>query len=108
MNKSKEPLKKRFLDAVNCGELGTIDDYGVIVTVREFKNYFRDIKTDYTGSFLPAASIEEGQTSATHTKYLFHIRKGVYRVHPDVLHKVKKSDLPEDKTIIAKHSAFRF
>lgn len=58
MNKSNEPLKQRFLDAVNCGELGTIDDYGVVVTVKEFKNYFRDIKTDYIGSFMPAAAIE--------------------------------------------------
>jgi len=108
MSKSKEPLKKRFLDAVNCGELGTIDDYGVIVTVREFKNYFRDIKTDYTGSFLPAASIEEGQTSATHTKYLFHIRKGVYRVHPDVLSRMNRPSLPNDRTIIAKHAGLKF
>ncbi|MFK5948012.1 MAG: hypothetical protein QM500_04470 [Methylococcales bacterium] len=107
MDKSKQPLKKRFLDAVNCGELGTIDEYGVIVTVREFKNYFKDIKTDYIGSFLPAAAIEKGQTSVSHTKYLFHIRKGIYRVHPDVLLTVNRSSLPKDKVIMAKHSGFR-
>ena len=107
MIKTREPLKKRFLDAVNCGELGTIDDYGVVVTVREFKLYFRDIKTDYIGSFLPAASIEEGQTTATHTKYLFHIRKGVYRVHPDALEIQSNYPLNTNHRFVAKQSVLR-
>ena len=81
MIKTRETLKKRFLDAVNCGELGTIDDYGVVVTVREFKLYFRDIKTDYIGSFLPAASIEEGQTTATHMINLMCLPIILYLLH---------------------------
>jgi len=79
-------LKDRFLDAVNTGSLGAIDDTGAIVKLSEFKNYFqKDVTTDYINSFLPAATIEAGQCSCSHTKYLFRIRKGVYRVHPEVL-----------------------
>jgi|GEM_PF-990061 len=78
-------LKLRFLEAVSKGELGEVDDFGVIVSLREFKTYFCDVKSDYINSFLPAAVIETGQYTATHTKYLFRIRKGMYRVHPDAL-----------------------
>lgn len=78
-------LKIRFLEAVSKGELGEVDDFGVVVSLREFKACFSDVKSDYINSFLPAAVIETGQYTATHTKYLFRIRKGVYRVHPDAL-----------------------
>jgi len=78
-------LKNRFLEAVSSGELGEVDDFGVVVSLKEFKSYFKDVKTDYINSFLPAAVIETGQHSTTHTKYLFRVRKGVYRVHPDAL-----------------------
>lgn len=78
-------LKIRFLDAVSKGNLGEVDDFGVVVSLREFKAYFSDVKSDYINSFLPAAVIETGQYTATHTKYLFRIRKGHYRVHPDAL-----------------------
>lgn len=78
-------LKLRFLDAVSKGELGEVDDFGVVVSLREFKVYFSDVTSDYINSFLPAAVIETGQYTATHTKYLFRIRKGQYRVHPDAL-----------------------
>lgn len=87
----KMTLKNRFLEAVSSGELGEVDDFGVVVSLKEFKSYFKDVKTDYINSFLPAAVIETGQYSTTHTKYLFRVRKGVYRVHPDALeeHSIK-------------------
>lgn len=78
-------LKIRFLEAVSKGELGEVDDFGVVVSLKQFKAYFCDVKSDYINSFLPAAVIETGQYTATHTKYLFRIRKGFYRVHPDAL-----------------------
>jgi hypothetical protein len=78
-------IKKRFLDAVIKGELGSVEDVGIIVTLHEFKMYFKDINTQYSNSFLPAAVIENGQRSITHTKFLFRLRKGVYLVHPDAI-----------------------
>ncbi len=83
-------LKDRFLRAIVKGELGEIDDYGVVVSLKQFKAYFNDVKTDYVNSFLPAAVIETGQLSTTHTRYLFRVRKGVYRVHPDALEEFKQ------------------
>jgi hypothetical protein len=56
-----------------------------VFTLKEFKKHFSHIKTAYINSFLPAATLEPGQFTMTHTKYLFRIRKGVYRVHPDML-----------------------
>ena len=78
-------LKERFLDAVSNGYLGEADDFGVVVSLKQFKKYFKDVKSDYINSFLPAAVIEIGQQSTTHTKYVFRVRKGLYRVHPDAL-----------------------
>lgn len=78
-------LKDRFLEAVAKGELGSAENSGRVVTLKEFKAYFNDIKTDYINSFLPAATLEHGQSSVSHTKYLYRVRKGVYLVHPDVL-----------------------
>ena len=78
-------LKERFLNAIISAELGRTDDDGVIIEASEFKKYFSDIKSDYVNSFLPAATIEKGRCSISHTKFLFRIRKGVYRVHPDAL-----------------------
>ncbi len=78
-------LKDRFLEAISIGDLGEIDDFGTIVSLRQFKLYFKDVKSDYVNSFLPAAVIEIGQSSATHTRFLFRIRKGIYRVHPDAI-----------------------
>lgn len=82
-------LKDRFLEAVSNGELGEVDDHGVIVSLKQFKSYFQDVTSDYVNSFLPAAVIETGQMSTTQTKYLFRVRKGVYRVHPDAIEEFK-------------------
>ena len=78
-------LKQRFLDAVNKGELGCIDDRGVVVTLKQFKLYFSDVKTDYINSFLPASTIEPGRSTVSRTRFLFRLRNGVYLVHTDVL-----------------------
>ncbi|VAW64893.1 hypothetical protein MNBD_GAMMA09-792 [hydrothermal vent metagenome] len=78
-------LKQRFLDAVCNGDLGEEDEHGVTVQLTDFKRYFSDIRSDYINSFLPAAVIETGQYSITHTKYLYRAAKGVYRVHPDAV-----------------------
>ncbi len=90
-------LKDRFIEAVISGELGKIDDYGVTVSLKEFKKYFSDIKSDYLNSFLPAATIEVGQYSATHTKFVFRVKKGLYRVHNDLLKFKNKKDIKESK-----------
>ncbi|MCW8934911.1 MAG: hypothetical protein OQK98_09315 [Gammaproteobacteria bacterium] len=78
-------LKQRFLDAVQKGELGSVDERGVVVTIKQFKLYFSDVKTDYVNSFLLAATIETGQLTASHTRFVFRIRNGVYLVHSDAL-----------------------
>ncbi len=78
-------IKKRFIDAINRGELGTPDSFGVLVTQKEFLAYFPDITSQYRTAFLPGATIEKGRTRATCARYLFRIKKGVYRVHNDVL-----------------------
>ncbi len=81
-------LKHRFLEAVSSGQLGKATESGTIVTVAEFKAYFNDINAHYIASFLPAAVIEQGQHSITHTRYIFRVRAGVYCVHPDALKKL--------------------
>lgn len=85
MKQSKVLLKDRFIDAVISGQLGQVEDGGIVFTLKEFKSVFDDIKSDYINSFLPAATIEPGRETMTRTKFLFRVRKGVYRVHPDVL-----------------------
>ncbi|MCW9014739.1 MAG: hypothetical protein OQL06_13240 [Gammaproteobacteria bacterium] len=78
-------LKDSFLEAVAAGKLGVTDDFGTVVTLQEFKRYFKNIETGYITSFMPASVIETGQYSATHTRFLFRIKKGVYRVHPEAI-----------------------
>jgi hypothetical protein len=93
-------LKDRFMEAVSSGELGEADEHGVVVSLREFKLYFSDVKSDYINSFLPASVIEIGQYSATHTKFLFRIKKGLYRVHPDAIAEFRET-LYADETSIS-------
>lgn len=91
-------IKERFLNAVVSGELGTTDEFGIIVRLREFKTYFNCIKSDYANSFLPAAVIEIGQHHITHTKFLYRVGKGLYRVHPDVIkeHEKQKNKITDE------------
>ena len=90
MPTSNQQLKHRFLDAIIAGKLGKLTDRGYTVSLKEFRMYFSDIKTQYSSSFLPAAVIETGQLSMTHTKFVFRIKKGVYLVHPDAIEEHKK------------------
>jgi len=85
MNQNKGLLKDRLIEAPVCGELGSIEDRGIVFTIKDFKSVFVDIKTDYINSFLPAAAIEPGRETMTRTKFLFRVRKGVCRVHPYLL-----------------------
>jgi len=78
-------LKQRFLEAVVKGELGGLDDRGMVVTLKGFKKYFSDVKTDYINSFLPASTIEPGRVEMTKTRFLLRIASGVYIVHPDAI-----------------------
>ena len=78
-------LKQRFIEAIQQGDLGTIEDRGVMVTLKEFRAYFGDVKSQYIMSFLPAATIEPGQVTMSHTKFVFRVAKGVYLVHEDAL-----------------------
>ena len=82
---SEFPLKDRFLLTVVNGDIGRVENSGVIVSLKEFKAHFNDITSDYINSFLPAATIEPGQRSVTNTKYVSRVKKGVYLVHPEVL-----------------------
>ncbi|MDH5765906.1 MAG: hypothetical protein OEZ38_07815 [Gammaproteobacteria bacterium] len=86
-------LKEKFLNAIIAGELGTPGDYGAIVNLADFKHYFKDIGTDYVNSFMPAAVIETGQYAATHTRFLFRVKRGVYRVHPDAIAEQSEKNL---------------
>lgn len=86
-------LKEKFLNAIISGELGTQTEHGAIVTLKDFKRYFSDIETDYVGSFLPVAVIEAGRTKATATKFVFRVKRGVYRVHPEALAEQKQRNL---------------
>jgi len=95
-------MKERFLNAIISGELGKPADFGVIVKLSEFKKYFSDIQTLYINSFLPAAVIEEGQYHTTHTKYLFRIKKGTYRVHPDAIE--EQANINEQKQVMINES----
>lgn len=94
-------LKERFLEAVISGKLGKVTEKGTIVTVPEFKAFFKDINKCYVGSFLPAAAIERGRCSITPTQFVFRISSGVYRVHPDAL---KAADIGHHKDSTRKES----
>jgi len=106
-------MKERFLNAVISGELGKEDEFGVFVTLKEFKHYFCDMKTGYINSFLPAAVIETGQYHATNTKYLFRIRNGVYRVHPQAideqikLNEQKRNIIEEPRSLYTVYDRYR-
>jgi len=61
-------------------------DQGVIVTTREFTAYFiKQGKEDYLRSYLPSVAIEEGRHMMRHNKYLFKIKRGIYRIHNDAI-----------------------
>ncbi|HED36088.1 MAG TPA: hypothetical protein ENJ08_17985 [Gammaproteobacteria bacterium] len=84
-NRENQPtLRQRFLAAVRSGELGRPEAHGVELTITEFKAFFPEDNRNYLGSFLSGAALEKGRLQMTHTQYVIRLRKGVYRVHPDV------------------------
>ena len=85
MKSNEQKLKDRFIQAIKTGELGTQEETGTIVTLKEFKRHFSEIKTQYVSSFLPAATLGPGMQTMTHTKFVFRVAKGVYMLHPDLL-----------------------
>ena len=85
LQQNDNSLRTRFINAIASGTLGRVDESGTVFTLKEFKQFFSEIKTDYINSFLPASIIESGRMEMSHTKFLFRIRKGVYRVHPQLL-----------------------
>ena len=92
MQRNSNSLRSRFINVIASGELGRVDETGTIFTLKDFKQCFSEIKTDYINSFLPASTIETGRMEMSHTKFLFRIRKGVYRVHPELLLEIEKDD----------------
>ncbi|RDH85964.1 MAG: hypothetical protein DIZ80_00365 [endosymbiont of Galathealinum brachiosum] len=78
------------------GELGSIEDRGVVVTLKQFKAYFSDVTTDYNNSFLPASTIEPGRVEMSRTRFLYRLRKGVYLVHGDALDEFIEQQLVRD------------
>ena len=91
-------LKDDFLQAIVNGDLGEQNAYGVEVSLREFRQYFKHIESAYLTSFLPASVIEQGQNSISRTRFLFRVKKGIYRVHPQAIdeycHQYGLSSLP--------------
>jgi len=93
-------LKTRFLDAVIKGELGSIEDRGVVVTLKQFKAYFTDVTSDYINSFLPASTIEPGRVNMTRTRFLYRLRTGEYLVHPDAIQEAIEARIRSDVTTL--------
>ena len=93
-------LKHRFLKAIVNGELGKVDDRGIIVTLKEFKAHFKDIQTQYVTSFLPAATIEIGQRSISRTRFVFRLSKGVYLVHPDAIKGYESLEMAKGRGVL--------
>lgn len=74
-------LRERFLDAVIEGRIG----HGLIVTRKEFMDYFADENPAYTGVFLSNSEIKTGTHSPTWEHFTSRVKPGVYRVHPAAL-----------------------
>ncbi|HED32702.1 MAG TPA: hypothetical protein ENJ08_00600 [Gammaproteobacteria bacterium] len=56
----------------------------MVVTLKEFRAFFPDINDNYVTSFLPDATLEEGRSQMSYTRYVIRTAPGVYLVHPDV------------------------
>jgi len=85
----KRKLKHYLLDAVISGDIGERTDNGLIVTTKEFVQFFEDkhqSKKDYFRSYLPSVSIEAGRRDMRHNKFLFKVGRGIYKVHEDAIH----------------------
>lgn len=82
----EKKLKHKFLDAVITGQLGRHTDSGIIVTTKEFTQFFGTTeKVDYLRCYLPSVTIEPGRHLMQHNKYLFKMAHGTFRIHPDAI-----------------------
>lgn len=84
-NQPEPTLKDRFIEAIKTGQLGTQKPVGTIITLKQFKQHFSEIQTKYISSFLTAATLESGQHTMSHTKFVFRVAKGAYLVYPGLI-----------------------
>ncbi len=80
-------LKDKFLDAIIEGGLGVLTKDGIIISSKEFTHYFitRGHKKEYLRCYLSSVVIEPGRHAMLHNKFLFRIKQGVFRLHPDAI-----------------------
>jgi len=78
-------LKQLFLEALSNGDMGAIDDLGVVVTLEEFERKFPDTRNMNSAGFLPSSTLDTRDQPVCQDKFLYVVRKDVYRVHPDAL-----------------------
>jgi hypothetical protein len=71
-------LRSRFLDAIIDGQLGN----GIIVTRKEFMDFFAQDNATTTGCFLSNSEIETGTHSPSYNHFTMRVSEGTYRVHP--------------------------
>lgn len=75
-------LRVRFLDAFIDGQLGK----GIVVSRKEFMEFFPDDNPATTGVFLSNSEITTGAPhSPTYTHFTLRVEEGRYRVHPQAL-----------------------
>ena len=78
-------LKQLFLEALSNGDMGSIDDQGFVITLEEFERKFPHVAKQNSQGFLPASTLKSGDKSISPDKFLYVLRKDVYRLHPDAL-----------------------
>ena len=78
-------IKHLFLDAISNGDLGSVDDNGIIVTLKDLEKTFPQINTQYIHAFLPKATLSQNEHQMTQNKFLYRICESAYRVHPDAV-----------------------
>lgn len=74
-------LRNRFLDAVIDGHIGN----GIIVTRKQFMDFFAQDNATTTGCFLSNSEIETGTHSPSYKHFTLRVSEGSYRVHPVAL-----------------------
>jgi hypothetical protein len=87
-------LREQFLDALIDGKIG----HGIVVSRREFVQFFRNETPSYTSAFLSNSEIETGQHSPTYKHFTMRTDEGVYRIHPSaILDRMRKRELLPSK-----------
>lgn len=75
-------LRELFLHAVNDGDIGMIDDSGVVITLKDLETRFPEIDARYFHHFLPASTLLNADQTISSEKFLIKIDADTYRVHP--------------------------